>query len=367
MTISSVLNRASYSGNGVTTAFSFPYKFLQNADLVVIERVTATGVETVKTITTDYTVTGAGESGGGTVTMLVAPASGKTLTIYRDPSPVQGLDLVENDPLPADDLEESLDLLTMLAQRLSDLSDRTVRLSDGFTATFDTTLPSDLTANTVVVINEDGDGFSTGPDISDIEDASGAATDAAASAAAAATSALLAQDWATKTASEVITGQFSSKEWAVGILNRGLASGGSAKDWATYTGGTVDNSEYSSKYYAQQAATTVSNLDPSLVATENIASGGTISINTKYVQNRKVQGNGGAQTASTTPFGSSIVTDGIAMRLIGQSDTNILTIPYSDTNYGCLLNGDAELAKGNVLSLLFDLTALRWYEVSRNF
>ncbi len=77
MTISSTTNRASFSGNGVTTLFSFPYRFLVDADLVVIEKVTATGVETVKTLTTHYTVSGAGGANGGSITMLIAPASGK--------------------------------------------------------------------------------------------------------------------------------------------------------------------------------------------------------------------------------------------------------------------------------------------------
>lgn len=299
MTISSVLNRASYSGNGVTTAFSFPYKFLQNADLVVIERVTATGVETVKTITTDYTVTGAGNANGGTVTMLVAPITGKTLTIYRDPSPVQGLDLVENDPLPADDLEEALDLVTMLTQRLKDLSDRTVRLSDGFSSTFNTSLPATLTAGKTMIVNPAGNGFIEGFDADDVTNAS---------------------------------------------ANAVIATNAAA-----------------------EAAASVSLFQPAFVATQNITASGTITTTAKYIQNLKVQGNAGAQTSSTTPFGTATALDGIQIRLVGQSDTNLLTIPYSDTNHGCLLNGDAELAKGYVLTLLFDLTALRWYEVSRNF
>ena len=35
--------------------------------------VSAAGVETTKVLTTDYTLTGAGDDAGGSVTMLVAP------------------------------------------------------------------------------------------------------------------------------------------------------------------------------------------------------------------------------------------------------------------------------------------------------
>jgi len=170
MAISSTNNRISYSGNGVTTAFAFPYKFLTDADLVVISRVTATGVETVKTLTTDYTVTGEGLDAGGTVTMVVAPASGTQLIIYRDVAATQELDYRENDSFPAESTESGFDKLTMITQRLKDVSERAVTLSEGYTAAFDTTLPPVLTAGSSLIINADGDGFDVGPTVVSIDE-----------------------------------------------------------------------------------------------------------------------------------------------------------------------------------------------------
>ena len=83
MTISTIEWRIAYNGNDVTTVFAFPYRFLSNNHLFVIE-VDAEGTETVKEITTHFTVTGAGDDAGGSVTMLTAPATGVTLVIYRD-------------------------------------------------------------------------------------------------------------------------------------------------------------------------------------------------------------------------------------------------------------------------------------------
>ena len=115
MTISTTTSRISYNGNGVTTVFSFPYRFLANGDLVVVS-VSSTGVETVKTLTTDYTLTGAGDDAGGSVTMLVAPASGTRLVIYRDTEVVQETDYTSGDAFPAESHERALDRLTMILQ-----------------------------------------------------------------------------------------------------------------------------------------------------------------------------------------------------------------------------------------------------------
>jgi hypothetical protein len=125
MTVSSTTSKVSYTGNGSTTAFAVPFYFLAAADLQVILRSGTT--ETVQALTTNYTVAGAGVEAGGTVTMLVAPASGTTLTIRRSIAATQGTDLLPNDRLPAEDLEDGLDKLTMIAQQLGEESDRSIK------------------------------------------------------------------------------------------------------------------------------------------------------------------------------------------------------------------------------------------------
>ncbi|HMX99134.1 MAG TPA: hypothetical protein PKC44_05065, partial [Agitococcus sp.] len=159
MSLNSTNNRISYAGNGITTAFSFPYYFLQDEDLVVILRIESTGVETTQVLNTNYTVTGEGNPSGGTVTMSIAPAAGRSLIIFRDPAKTQDLDLVENDPLPAEELEKRLDKLTMITQRLGDRADRFVGLTDGYTDTFDPRIPAIFDPLQVLRINAAGDAF----------------------------------------------------------------------------------------------------------------------------------------------------------------------------------------------------------------
>ncbi len=141
MTISTTDSRISYNGNGVTTVFSFPYRFLANGDIVVVS-VSSTGVETVKTLTTDYTLTGAGDDAGGSVTMLVAPASGTRLIIYRDTEVVQEVDYISGDPFPAETHERALDRLTMIAQEIAPNLARAITLPVGDASGLNESLPA---------------------------------------------------------------------------------------------------------------------------------------------------------------------------------------------------------------------------------
>jgi len=128
MTVSSSTNRASYSGNGTLTTFAYNFKVFDQDDLTVILRA-SNGTETVQTITTDYTVTGVGDVGGGNVVFVTAPASGVTVVILREMDLEQGLDLVPNDPFPAQSLENSLDKLTFMVQQHSEELGRTIKAS----------------------------------------------------------------------------------------------------------------------------------------------------------------------------------------------------------------------------------------------
>ena len=141
MTISTTASRISYNGNGVTTIFAFPYRFLANGDLVVVS-VSSTGVETTNILTTDYTLSGAGDDAGGSVTMLVAPAAGTRLVIYRDTDIVQETDYISGDPFPAETHERALDRLTMIAQEIGSDADRAIKVPVGDSDSLSTTLPA---------------------------------------------------------------------------------------------------------------------------------------------------------------------------------------------------------------------------------
>lgn len=188
MSISNTQARVSYNGNGTTTAFSVPFPFLANGDLVVIEQNLISGTQTTKVLTTDYTVSGAGDPSGGAVTANSAPSASVSWVIYRDPALTQNVDIVDGDPLPAASIETPLDKLTMIVQRLSDRLDRTVHQPDGDSLPMAVLPPKQVRLNTLMAFDSNGDP-TVGPTGSDISSAQGYAVAAAASATAAAASA----------------------------------------------------------------------------------------------------------------------------------------------------------------------------------
>lgn len=125
MTLSTTAARISHTGNGSSTAFAFPYKFLANSDL----KVYVAGI--LKTLTTHYTVAGAGLAAGGTVTFATAPASGAVVMIVRDPPVTQTTAYSNNGPFPAASTETAFDKAAMIDQRSRDMISRSLRLAEG--------------------------------------------------------------------------------------------------------------------------------------------------------------------------------------------------------------------------------------------
>jgi len=124
MTVSSIESKALYAGNGSTASFAIPFMFLRDDDIELVLS-TARG-EHPLIISTDYTLSGAGDHTGGQCTLAVPPGQGEVLVIRRNPVMVQEVDYVENDAFPAATHEAALDKLTMICQALAERLDRTI-------------------------------------------------------------------------------------------------------------------------------------------------------------------------------------------------------------------------------------------------
>lgn len=98
--------------NGVTTVFPFGWTLLSADDMVV--QATVGGVTTTYP-SSDYTISGIGSS-SGSVTFLVAPASGVVITMYRDTKLVRETDYQDNGDLLADSINLDFDRPWMAMQ-----------------------------------------------------------------------------------------------------------------------------------------------------------------------------------------------------------------------------------------------------------
>lgn len=126
MTVQSETSKVIYSGNGSTTVFSTVFSFFSNTDVKVVLTNTS-NVETLLSVGTHYTITGAGGASGN-ITMITAPASGEKLTIYRDPPITQSTDYINGDPFDAETHERALDKLTQIVQAINEIVARTIRI-----------------------------------------------------------------------------------------------------------------------------------------------------------------------------------------------------------------------------------------------
>ena len=127
MTISTEHTPLSYNGDGSTVNFAITWKYFAKSHVVATLR-SAAGVETVWALTTNYTLTAAGVEAGGTLTAVVAPATGEKLVITLEPPNTQDASLPLGGAFPSPSVEDGLDLSAQRDSRLKNLLNRTFRV-----------------------------------------------------------------------------------------------------------------------------------------------------------------------------------------------------------------------------------------------
>jgi hypothetical protein len=164
MGVSSTANRVSYAGDNTSTVFPFPYYFFAASDLLVYVFVPITGVITKLVLGTNYSVTGAQNaqglypSGGNVVTGL-AVATGSYLTIVRNPAVTQNFTLGPSGTISSTALVQEMDYLTLISQRLADVTTRSVTLPDGAFSSFNPALPATIPTASILATDSTGSNF----------------------------------------------------------------------------------------------------------------------------------------------------------------------------------------------------------------
>ena len=120
MSISSTTSTISYSGNNSTVvAYVIPFKFFNDTDIYV-KVVDANGEIAELDLTTDYTLTGAGEASGGEMLTVAAYNNTYTVTIERRPPYTQLKSFREGQASAMEAMETGLDVLVTQIQALAE-------------------------------------------------------------------------------------------------------------------------------------------------------------------------------------------------------------------------------------------------------
>jgi len=122
-----------FTGNGITTAFPFTFKVFSETEVLVVltDNSLSTPVEYTQVLATDYTVAlnaNQDTTPGGTVNMVVAPATGNLLTVGSQVPLSQATVLINNGGFYPTVINDALDKITILMQQLSETVSRAVTL-----------------------------------------------------------------------------------------------------------------------------------------------------------------------------------------------------------------------------------------------
>lgn len=115
MTVAAQTPSISYAGNGITTVFAAPFRYIAPADLRVLLRA-SNGSETVLALGTGFTATSGNTNAGGSVTLTAAPADGTTVVISRQTARTQPADYITSGAFTAESHEEALDRAMLVNQ-----------------------------------------------------------------------------------------------------------------------------------------------------------------------------------------------------------------------------------------------------------
>ena len=179
ITISDTTPRVQYTAAGSQTAFSVPFEFFNNSDLVVIK--TSSGTDSTLTFNASpssaaqYSVTGAGASGGGSITLGGASTNGDIYTIYRELPIARTTDFSASGSFPVETLNTELDKIVAMSQQLERDLKFSPKASASTSNTFNLTFPN-LVANKILSVNSAGNALEFAETTTDVSTVAGIAS-----------------------------------------------------------------------------------------------------------------------------------------------------------------------------------------------
>jgi hypothetical protein len=122
--VSDITPRIGYTATASQTAFTVPFVFFENSDLRVYQN------EVLLTLDVDYTVTGAEDEDGGTVTLVTGATVGDAILISRHVPIEQTTHIPPSGPLDIAAINIQISKLIAISQQLNDVFERSLRQPD---------------------------------------------------------------------------------------------------------------------------------------------------------------------------------------------------------------------------------------------
>ena len=178
LAISDTSPRVQYTATGGQTTFTVPFEFFADGDLTVIKTAASNGADTTLTLTaspssaTQYSVTGAGVSGGGSITLGGGATVNDKYTILRDLSVARASDFPVSGTFPIETLNTELDKIIAMIQQNERDNKFSPQAKSSTSTAFNLTFP-ELSANKVLSVNSSGNALEISQSITDVSTVAG--------------------------------------------------------------------------------------------------------------------------------------------------------------------------------------------------
>ena len=176
ITISDTEPRVQYTASSGQTAFSVPFEFFTTADIKVYNGTSLLTYNASPSSASQYSVTGAGVSGGGAIALGGGATLNDVITIYRDLGIARSTDFPTSGAFQIDSLNTELDKIIAMIQQV----ERDLKFSPKAAATtsntYNLTLPN-LVANKILSVNSSGTALEFDQSITDVATVAGIASD----------------------------------------------------------------------------------------------------------------------------------------------------------------------------------------------
>ena len=174
ITISDSTPRVQYTATGGQTTFAVNFEFFVNADLKVYNGTTLLTYNASPSSASQYSVSGAGQTGGGSITLGGGATVNDKITIYRDMSIARATDFPTSGAFQVDSLNEELDKLTAMVQQVENDTKYSPKFPQTTSTGFNLTFP-ELSASKVISVNSGGTALEAVHSIVDVQTVAGIA------------------------------------------------------------------------------------------------------------------------------------------------------------------------------------------------